>query len=80
MATGSAPRSRGTRRRVHPAVGTAAAAMVAYQCLQPGANRLLLHALDRWSHMDPRCGIPDVVRASRQPAHRRGAVIPRLYP
>jgi hypothetical protein len=73
MTTVSAGRSTRSRRRVHPAAGTAAAAMVAaaavgvgarfidvtppasdtspycagaYQCLQPGADRLLTHGLD----------------------------------
>jgi hypothetical protein len=80
MATGSAPRSRGNRRRVHPAVGTAAAAMVAYQCLQPGANRLLHMPLTAGPIWTRDVEFRIVVRASRQPAHRRGRVIPRLYP
>jgi hypothetical protein len=73
MTTVSAGRSKRNRRRVHPPVGTAAAAIVAvatvsvgaqfigvtapvsdtspycaeaYQCLQPGADRLLPHGLD----------------------------------
>jgi hypothetical protein len=73
MTTVSAGRPTRNRRRVHPAVGTAAAAMVAvatvsvgarfigvtppasdtspycaeaYQCLQPGADRLLPHGPD----------------------------------
>jgi hypothetical protein len=73
MTAVSAGRSTRRRRRVHPAAGTAAAAMVAaatvsvgaqfigftppatdtspycaeaYQCLQPGAGRLLTHGLD----------------------------------
>lgn len=73
MTTVSAGRSTRNRRRVHPAVGTAVAAMVAvatvsvgaqfigvtppasdtlpycaeaYQCLRPGADRLLSHGLD----------------------------------
>jgi hypothetical protein len=74
MTTVSAGRSTLNRRRVHPAVGAAAAAMVAvatvsvgaqfigvtpptsdtssycageYQCLLPGADRLLRHGLDQ---------------------------------
>jgi hypothetical protein len=73
MTTRSAARSTRNRRRVHPAVGTGEAAMVAaatvgvgaqfigvtppasdtasscagaYQCRQPGTDRLLPHALD----------------------------------
>jgi hypothetical protein len=73
MTTFGPGRSTHNRRWVHPAVGTAAAAMVAvatvsvgarfigvtppagdtsaycaeaYQCLQPGADRLLPHGLD----------------------------------
>jgi hypothetical protein len=73
MTTVSAGRSTRSRRRAHPAAGTAAAAMVAaaavgvgaqfigftppasgtspycagdYQCLRPGADRLLTHRLD----------------------------------
>jgi hypothetical protein len=73
MTTVSAGRSTRSRRRVHPAAGTAAAAMVAaaavgvgaqfigvtppasdtppycagaYQCLRPGADRLLTHGRD----------------------------------
>jgi hypothetical protein len=59
MTRGSAPRSRGNLRRVHPAVGTAAAAMVLTSACSAARIDCSYMPLTRWSHMDPRCGIPD---------------------